>query len=173
MPHRAEQLTDIVTQNKDLPDWAKRDLTVALITLKYTQSNSVAFAKDGQAIGVGAGQQSRIHCTRLAGNKADFWHPETGRKGYQSAVQRISAERTETTPSTFIWATSTKMYSETAHGRSCLPKDRSLLPEKSSAHGWITLPAYLWAATPSSLSVTTSREREKAACPTSPSREAA
>ncbi|MFR7991135.1 MAG: phosphoribosylaminoimidazolecarboxamide formyltransferase [Anaerovoracaceae bacterium] len=69
-----EQLTDIVTQNKDLPDWAKRDLTVALITLKYTQSNSVAFAKDGQAIGVGAGQQSRIHCTRLAGNKADFWH---------------------------------------------------------------------------------------------------
>ncbi len=69
-----EQLTDIVTKNKELPESAKRDLTVALITLKYTQSNSVAFAKDGQAIGVGAGQQSRIHCTRLAGSKADFWH---------------------------------------------------------------------------------------------------
>ena len=66
-------LNDIVTQNKDLPDVAKRDLIVALITLKYTQSNSVAYAYDGQAIGVGAGQQSRIHCTRLAGNKADTW----------------------------------------------------------------------------------------------------
>ena len=66
-------LNKIVTQNKDLPDEAKRDLIVALITLKYTQSNSVAYAYDGQAIGVGAGQQSRIHCTRLAGNKADTW----------------------------------------------------------------------------------------------------
>ena len=66
-------LNNIVTQNKDLPDEAKRDLIVALITLKYTQSNSVAYAYDGQAIGVGAGQQSRIHCTRLAGNKADTW----------------------------------------------------------------------------------------------------
>lgn len=70
----ADQLIDIRTANKDLPEEAKRDLIVALITLKYTQSNSVAYAKDGQAIGVGAGQQSRIHCTRLAGNKADFWH---------------------------------------------------------------------------------------------------
>ncbi|MBR4020336.1 MAG: phosphoribosylaminoimidazolecarboxamide formyltransferase [Firmicutes bacterium] len=69
-----EDLTNIVTANKELPEEAKRDLIIALITLKYTQSNSVAYAKDGQAIGVGAGQQSRIHCTRLAGNKADFWH---------------------------------------------------------------------------------------------------
>lgn len=67
-------LADIVTESKELPQDAKRDLIVSLITLKYTQSNSVCFAKDGQAIGVGAGQQSRIHCTRLAGNKADFWH---------------------------------------------------------------------------------------------------
>ena len=67
-------LANIVTNNKDLPESAKRDLIVALITLKYTQSNSVCYAKDGQAIGVGAGQQSRIHCTRLAGNKADLWH---------------------------------------------------------------------------------------------------
>ncbi len=66
-------LADIVTENKDLPDSAKRDLIVALITLKYTQSNSVCYAVDGQAIGVGAGQQSRIHCTRLAGTKADTW----------------------------------------------------------------------------------------------------
>ena len=67
-------LEDIVTDNKEMPEDAKRDLIIALITLKYTQSNSVCFAKDGQAIGVGAGQQSRIHCTRLAGNKADIWH---------------------------------------------------------------------------------------------------
>ncbi len=74
-------LDNVVTANKDLPDSAKRDLIVALITLKYTQSNSVCFAMDGQAIGVGAGQQSRVHCTRLAGGKADTWllrqHPKT------------------------------------------------------------------------------------------------
>jgi len=69
-----ELLQTIVTENKEMPDSAKRDLIVALITLKYTQSNSVCYAVDGQAIGVGAGQQSRIHCTRLAGGKADFWH---------------------------------------------------------------------------------------------------
>ncbi len=69
-----ELLANIVTENKEFPDEAKRDLIIALITLKYTQSNSVCYAVDGQAIGVGAGQQSRIHCTRLAGNKADIWH---------------------------------------------------------------------------------------------------
>ena len=70
----ASLLENIVTKNKRIPDAAKRDLLVALIALKYTQSNSVCYAKDGQTIGVGAGQQSRIHCTRLAGNKADLWH---------------------------------------------------------------------------------------------------
>lgn len=70
----AEMLKNIVTENKELPDSAKRDLLIALITLKYTQSNSVCYAENGQTIGVGAGQQSRIHCTRLAGGKADFWH---------------------------------------------------------------------------------------------------
>ena len=69
----ADCLTDIPTANKNLTDAAKRDLLIALITLKYTQSNSVCYVKDGQAIGIGAGQQSRVHCTRLAGNKADFW----------------------------------------------------------------------------------------------------
>ena len=69
-----ETFANIVTKNKTLPENAKRDLILALIALKYTQSNSVCFAKDGQTIGVGAGQQSRIHCTRIAGNKADLWH---------------------------------------------------------------------------------------------------
>ena len=75
-----EMLQNIVSDNKDLPESAKIDLIVSLITLKYTQSNSVCYVKDGQTIGVGAGQQSRIHCTRLAGNKADNWwmrqHPK-------------------------------------------------------------------------------------------------
>ena len=68
-----ELLSNVVTENKDIPDAAKRDLMISLITLKYTQSNSVCYVKDGQAIGIGAGQQSRIHCTRLAGQKADNW----------------------------------------------------------------------------------------------------
>lgn len=68
-----DMLTDIVTENKEIPDLAQIDLIISLITLKYTQSNSVCYAKGGQAIGIGAGQQSRIHCTRLAGQKADNW----------------------------------------------------------------------------------------------------
>ena len=94
-----ELLSNVVTANKELPESAKRDLVVALITLKYTQSNSVCYAVDGQAIGVGAGQQSRIHCTRLAGGKADTWQlrqcdkvlslpfkPELGRAERDNAV---------------------------------------------------------------------------------------
>ncbi|EKC44041.1 protein containing AICARFT/IMPCHase bienzyme, formylation region domain protein, partial [human gut metagenome] len=69
-----ELFNNIVTANKNLPEAAVRDLIISLITLKYTQSNSVCFAAGGQAIGVGAGQQSRIYCTRLAGSKADVWH---------------------------------------------------------------------------------------------------
>ncbi len=69
-----DMLKDIPTAEKNIPEEAKRDLMIALITLKYTQSNSVCYVEDGQTIGVGAGQQSRIHCTRLAGNKADLWH---------------------------------------------------------------------------------------------------
>jgi len=85
-------LKNIVTDNKDLPESAKIDLIVALITLKYTQSNSVCFAVDGQAIGVGAGQQSRIHCTRLAGSKADTWflrqHPKVLNLPFRADLSR-------------------------------------------------------------------------------------
>lgn len=87
-----EVLEHIVTKNKELPQSAKRDMLVALITLKYTQSNSVAYAVDGQAIGVGAGQQSRIHCTRLAGSKADTWflrqHPKVLSLPFLPALSR-------------------------------------------------------------------------------------
>ena len=85
-------LKDIPTANKNFTDAAKRDLLIALITLKYTQSNSVCYAKDGQAIGIGAGQQSRVHCTRLAGNKADFWFlrqsPQVLNLPFKSDVRR-------------------------------------------------------------------------------------
>ena len=85
-------LNNIVTDNKELPDNAKRDMLVALITLKYTQSNSVCYVKDGQAIGVGAGQQSRIHCTRLAGSKADNWllrqHPKVLALRFVEGIRR-------------------------------------------------------------------------------------
>lgn len=73
LPIDNELLANVVTNNKDIPDDKKRDLLISLIVLKYTQSNSVCYVKDGQAIGIGAGQQSRIHCTRLAGQKADNW----------------------------------------------------------------------------------------------------
>lgn len=86
------QLKNVVTANKDVPEAARRDMMVALITLKYTQSNSVCFVKDGQTIGVGAGQQSRIHCTRLAGSKADNWfirrHPKVLGLRFVDGVKR-------------------------------------------------------------------------------------
>ena len=85
-------LENLVTDNRDLPGQAKRDLVLALITLKYTQSNSVCYTKDGQAIGVGAGQQSRIHCTRLAGQKADNWylrrHPKVLALSFVDGIRR-------------------------------------------------------------------------------------
>ena len=93
-----EQLKNLVTENKDLPESAVRDLIVALITLKYTQSNSVCYVKDGQAIGIGAGQQSRIHCTRLAGNKADIWylrqHPKVLNLPWVEKIRRADRDNT-------------------------------------------------------------------------------
>ncbi len=91
-------LENVVTENKTIPDDAKRDLIISLITLKYTQSNSVCYAKDGQAIGVGAGQQSRVHCTRLAGNKADNWylrqHPKVLALPFVENIRRPDRDNT-------------------------------------------------------------------------------
>ena len=87
-----EMLSNVVTDNKEIPEKYKRDLLISLITLKYTQSNSVCYVKDGQAIGIGAGQQSRIHCTRLAGNKADIWwlrqHPKVMGLQFVDGIRR-------------------------------------------------------------------------------------
>ena len=89
---------NIPTQNKTFSEAAKRDLIIALITLKYTQSNSVCYVKDGQAIGIGAGQQSRIHCTRLAGNKADIWwlrqHPKVMSLPFVDNIRRADRDNT-------------------------------------------------------------------------------
>ena len=89
---------NIPTACKDFPEEARRDLKIALITLKYTQSNSVCYAKDGQAIGIGAGQQSRIHCTRLAGNKADIWwlrqHPKVMNLPWVEKIRRAARDNT-------------------------------------------------------------------------------
>ena len=89
---------NIPTQNKDFPEAARRDLILSLITLKYTQSNSVCYVKDGQAIGIGAGQQSRIHCTRLAGNKADIWwlrqHPKVMGLPFVDGIRRADRDNT-------------------------------------------------------------------------------
>jgi AICAR transformylase/IMP cyclohydrolase PurH len=94
----ASLLENIVTDARGLPETAKRDLLISLITLKYTQSNSVCYAMDGQAIGVGAGQQSRIHCTRLAGNKADLWslrqHPKTLALRFRDGIRRPDRDNT-------------------------------------------------------------------------------
>ena len=89
---------NIPTANKEIPEAARRDLVIALITLKYTQSNSVCYVKDGQAIGIGAGQQSRIHCTRLAGNKADIWwlrqHPKVMSLPFKEGIKRADRDNT-------------------------------------------------------------------------------
>jgi phosphoribosylaminoimidazolecarboxamide formyltransferase/IMP cyclohydrolase len=91
-----ELVSNFVTVNKDVPESAVIDLIVSLITLKYTQSNSVCYVKDGQAIGVGAGQQSRVHCTRLAGNKADTWylrqHPKVLGLKFAPGIRRVNRD---------------------------------------------------------------------------------
>ncbi len=112
-----ELLSNLVTQNKELPQSALVDLMVALITLKYTQSNSVCYVKDGQAIGVGAGQQSRIHCTRLAGNKADIWwlrqhpkvlalpfRPDLSRPNRDNAIDVYISDQWEDVLGEDVWA---------------------------------------------------------------------
>ncbi|MGX8699994.1 phosphoribosylaminoimidazolecarboxamide formyltransferase [Caproiciproducens sp.] len=93
-----DMLSNVITENREIPESAKRDLLISLITLKYTQSNSVCYAKGGQVIGVGAGQQSRIHCTRLAGNKADTWylrqHPKVLGLKFKEGIRRPDRDNT-------------------------------------------------------------------------------
>ena len=139
-------LSNIVTENKEIPEAAMIDMKIALITLKYTQSNSVCYVKGGQAIGIGAGQQSRIHCTRLAGQKADNWFLRQSPQVLGLAVcRRDLAEQTEIMPSMFTSAMNTWMYWQTAHGRRFSAKSRLSLPERKREHGWIRCRMLPWA----------------------------
>ncbi len=120
-----EMLTNIVSENKELPEAAKIDMIVALITLKYTQSNSVCYVKDGQAIGVGAGQQSRIHCTRLAGQRRTTGICASIRRSSRCSSWTTSAVPTATTLSTSTPPTSMRTCWPTACGRTpsrCAPR---------------------------------------------------
>ena len=132
-------ISNIVTENKELTEEAKRDLKVSLIILKYTQSNSVCFVKDGQAIGVGAGQQSRVHCTRLAGQKADNWFlrqsPKVLNLPFKDTISRAERDNAIDVSS----EKSTWMYWLTVHGKMYLQKSRKYSQEKRSEHGWISL----------------------------------
>ncbi len=133
-----ELLSNLVTQNKELPQSALVDLMVALITLKYTQSNSVCYVKDGQAIGVGAGQQSRIHCTRLAGNKADIWwlrqhpkvlalpfRPDLSRPNRDNAIDVYISDQWEDVLGEDVWAETF-----TAHPQPLTPEEKQAWLEK-------------------------------------------
>ena len=118
-------LSNVVTENKEIPDSAKIDLLISLITLKYTQSNSVCYVKGGQAIGIGAGQQSRVHCTRLAGQKADNWFlrqaPQVLNLPFIDKIKRADRDNA--------------MFSQTVSGRKYSPKNRRYSQKRKNAHG--------------------------------------
>ncbi len=116
---------DIPTKNKTFTAEAKRDLIISLITLKYTQSNSVCYVKDGQAIGIGAGQQSRIHCTRLAGSKADEWWLRQCPKVMNLPFKEGIPVPTATTPSTYISAMNGKTCCRMVYGRTSSARSQS------------------------------------------------
>ena len=162
-------LRNVVTENRTFPESAVRDLIISLITLKYTQSNSVCYAVDGQAIGVGAGQQSRIHCTRLAGTKADLWHLRQHEKplslSFQDSVGR-------TTSSISICPKIIRTSPQRATGRSILPKSPPCSPKRNRGNTFPAFPAWRWGRMRSSRSTTTSSAQREAASLTSRSRAA-
>ena len=125
--------SNIVTENKELTEQAKIDLAISMITLKYTQSNSVCFVKDGQAIGIGAGQQSRIHCTRLAGGKADNWwlrqSPQVMNLPFVDGIRR--ADRDNAIDLYITWTCL-----QTMHGRQSSKRNRKYSQEKPRENGW-------------------------------------
>ena len=141
----------MVTENKEIPDSAKIDLIIALITLKYTQSNSVCYAKGGQAIGIGAGQQSRIHCTRLAGQKADNWYlrqaPQVLNLPFRADIKRADRDNAI---DLYIGDEYMDVLGRRAHGRMYLQRSLRCLPRRRKKHGWPGIPTWPWARTRSS-----------------------
>ena len=139
-----ELFSNIVTKNKELPEQAVIDMKIALITLKYTQSNSVCYVKDGQAIGIGAGQQSRIHCTRLAGQKADNWFlrqsPQVMNLKFVDGSARISPSPTAITRLMFTWVMNVWMSLQREHGSVYSRRSLKSLPERKREHGLTVSP---------------------------------
>ena len=128
--------SNIVTENKELTEQAKIDLAISMITLKYTQSNSVCFVKDGQAIGIGAGQQSRIHCTRLAGGKADNWwlrqSPQVMNLPFVDGIRRADRDNAID----LYMGDDTWTCLQTMHGRQSSKRNRKYSQEKPRENGW-------------------------------------
>ena len=149
-------LDNIVTKNKTLPEDKAVDLIISLITLKYTQSNSVCFAADGQAIGVGAGQQSRIHCTGWPATRPTSGTCASTKRCWTCRFCPHWAGRSATTPSTCTFRTTTRTCSPKARGSSTLPPALRPLPKRSKRPIWPRSRAFRSAATPSFPLATTS-----------------
>ena len=133
-------ISNIVTENKELTEEAKRDMKVSLIILKYTQSNSVCFVKDGQAIGVGAGQQSRVHCTRLAGQKITGTSV-SARRYWSFRLKTRSHVRREIMPLMFTLVRNIWMSLQMVHGKRHSQRSLKCSQKKRREHGWMVLPA--------------------------------
>ena len=155
-------LSNVVTDNKEIPDSAKIDLLISLITLKYTQSNSVCYVKGGQAIGIGAGQQSRVHCTRLAGQKADNWFlrqaPQVLNLPFIDKIKRADRDN-----AIDVYIGDEYMVLLTANGRKSSRRSRRYSRKKRSAHGSTRCRMWLSDLTPSSRSATISSAHTRAA----------
>ncbi len=156
-------LSNVVTANKEIPDPAKIDLMISLITLKYTQSNSVCYVKGGQAIGIGAGQQSRVHCTRLAGQKADNWFlrqaPQVLNLSFVDGIKRADRDNAI---DVYIGEEHMDVLADGAWEKIFKEKP-PVLPERKSGPGWIGWKMWLWVPMPSSPLGTISSGHIKAA----------
>lgn len=157
-----ELLSNVVTDNKEIPESAKIDLAIALITLKYTQSNSVCFAKGGQAIGIGAGQQSRIHCTRLAGSKADNWFlrqsPQVMNLPFVDNIRRADRDNTI---DLYIGEDYMDVLAE-GEWQKFFKENHLYSPVRKREHGWIRIQMWHLALMHSSHSEITSKEHTRA-----------
>jgi len=157
-----ELLSNVVTENKEIPDSAKIDLMISLITLKYTQSNSVCYVKGGQAIGIGAGQQSRVHCTRLAGQKADNWFlrqaPQVLNLPFIGKIKRADRDN-----AIDVYIGDEYMDVLAVSGRKYSPKNRRYSQKRKNAHGSTRCRMWPSALTPSSRSATISNVPTRAA----------
>ena len=166
-----EMLSNVVTDNKEIPEKYQRDLLISLITLKYTQSNSVCYVKDGQAIGIGAGQQSRIHCTRLAGNKADIWwlrqHPKVMGLQFVDGIRRPDRDNAI---DVYISDEYMDVLAEGAWQKYIQGKAGSVHQGRTAGMAGTEHRAFASVLTHSSPSATTSNVLTRAACSTSQSR---